>query len=68
MFKLTLEPEIVSRLVCPITKGPLRLDQQSGELVSLSARLAYPVLKGVPILVEAEARELSESEVEAWRK
>lgn len=62
-----MDTKLLELLVCPVTKGPLiwRPDQQ--ELLSLSARLAYPVRDGIPIMLEAQARTLSEAEVEAAR-
>lgn len=54
-------------LVCPVTKGPLRYDANKQELVSLSARLAYPIRDGIPVLLENEARTLTDDEVEAGR-
>lgn len=54
-------------LVCPVTKGPLRYDADKQELVSLSARLAYPIRDGIPVLLENEARTLTDEEVEAGR-
>ena len=63
----TMDTKLLELLVCPVTKGPLlwRLEQQ--ELLSLSARLAYPVRDGIPVMLEHEARGLSEAEVEAAR-
>lgn len=52
-------------LVCPVTKGPLIFHREAQELVSRSARLAYPVRDGIPILLENEARVLSDDEIEA---
>ena len=51
-------------LVCPVTKGPLRWDRERLELVSRSARLAYPVRDGIPIMLENEARPLTDAEIE----
>jgi hypothetical protein len=48
-----------------VTKGPLTYDREKQELVSRSARLAYPVRDGIPILLENEARTLSDEELEA---
>ena len=50
-------------LVCPVTKGPLDYDRERQELLSRSARLAYPIRKGIPILLENEARPLSDEEI-----
>ena len=62
-----MDTRLLELLVCPVTKGPLlwRPDQQ--ELLSLSARLAYPVHDGIPVLLENEARPLSDTEIEAER-
>jgi uncharacterized protein YbaR (Trm112 family) len=51
-------------LVCPVTKGSLELDREKQELISRSARLAYPIRDGIPILLEGEARTLTDAELE----
>jgi len=60
-----MDPKLLELLVCPVTKGPLRFDKERQELISQSARLAYPVRDGMPILLENEARTLDDSELEA---
>ena len=60
-----MDPKLLELLVCPVTKGPLRYDQERQELVSRSARLAYPVRDGIPIMLENEARTLSDEEIDA---
>ncbi|MCS4292659.1 MAG: Trm112 family protein [Comamonas sp.] len=60
-----MDPKLLELLVCPVTKGPLRYDRERQELVSRSARLAYPVRDGMPIMLEGEARPLSDEEIEA---
>jgi uncharacterized protein YbaR (Trm112 family) len=57
-----VDPRLLEILVCPVTHGPLVLDRAKGELVSQSARLAYPIRDGVPIMLPEEARELSDKE------
>lgn len=59
-----MDSKLLQLLVCPVTKGPLVFDREHDELVSRSARLAYPVRDGIPILLEAEARTLSDDEIE----
>jgi len=49
-------------LVCPLTKGPLRYNSKTKELISLHAKLAYPIRDGVPIMLIDEARVLEEGE------
>ena len=58
-----MDPKLLDILVCPITKGPLTYDRAKQELVSRSARLAYPVRDGIPVMLEEEARKLTEEEL-----
>jgi uncharacterized protein len=53
-----LDPYLLSKLVCPVTRTPLRWDAERRELISDAAGLAYPVRDGVPVLVMREARAL----------
>ncbi|HSI29164.1 MULTISPECIES: Trm112 family protein [unclassified Methylophilus] len=57
-----MNPKLLEILVCPVTKGPLVYDKQKQELISRSARLAYPVRDGIPVMLEDEARRLEEHE------
>ncbi len=59
----TMDTKLLELLVCPLTKGPLNFDRERQELLSRSARLAYPVRNGIPILLENEARTLSDEEI-----
>ena len=56
------DPKLLEILVCPMTKGPLDYDAAAQELISRSARLAYPIRNGIPIMLPEEARELGEEE------
>ena len=58
-----MDTKLLALLVCPVTKSPLEFDAQRQELLSRSARLAYPVRDGIPILLENEARTLSDEEL-----
>ena len=60
-----MDPKLLELLVCPVTKGPLRYDRERQELISRSARLAYPVRDGIPIMLEVQARTLSDEELAA---
>jgi len=53
-----IDPWLLERLVCPVTRRPLRLDETTGELVSEAAGLAYPIRDGVPVLLVEEARRI----------
>ena len=59
-----MDTKLLELLVCPVTKGPLTFNREAQELVSKSARLAYPVRDGIPILLESEARVLTDEEIE----
>ncbi len=51
-----LDPDLLAKLVCPLTRGPLRYDAAAGELISDDAQLAYPIRDGVPVMLVDEAR------------
>lgn len=57
-----MDPKLLEMLVCPVTKGPLVYVRERQELVSKSARLAYPVRDGIPVMLEEEARKLDPEE------
>ena len=51
----TVDPKLLEILVCPLTKGPLEYDSARQELISRSAKLAYPIRDGIPIMLPEEA-------------
>jgi uncharacterized protein YbaR (Trm112 family) len=59
---MSLDPKLLEILVCPLTKGPLTMSADKTELISYSARLAYPIRDGIPIMLTDEARELGVDE------
>ena len=63
-----LDKTLLDILVCPVTKGPLILDRAAGELISVAGRLAYPIRDDIPVMLEDEARPLTDQEVETWRE
>ncbi|HEV7386612.1 MAG TPA: Trm112 family protein [Phenylobacterium sp.] len=60
--EVEIDPRLLEVLVCPVTHGPLEFDRAKGELISRSARLAYPIRDGVPIMLPEEARDLADGE------
>ena len=60
-----MDTKLLELLVCPVTKGPLDFDREKQELLSRSARLAYPVRDGIPVMLESEARPRSDEELDA---
>ena len=58
-----MDTKLIALLVCPLTKGPLYYDAGQQELISAAARLAFPVRDGLPVLLELEARVVTDSEL-----
>ena len=59
-----INPKLLEILVCPVTKGSLVYNKDKSELISRSAKLAYPIRDGFPIMLEDEARQLKADEIE----
>jgi len=59
-----MDAKLLEWLVCPVTKGPLLYRPDTQELWSRSARLAYPIRDGIPVMLENEARPLTEEEAQ----
>ena len=63
-----MDTKLLEMLVCPVTKGPLIYDRDKQELISKTARLAYPIRDGIPVMLEEEARKLTPEECEDLNK
>ncbi len=57
-----MDTKLLQILVCPVTKGALVHNKTTNELISKSARLAYPIRDGIPVMLEEDARKLSDDE------
>jgi uncharacterized protein len=53
---VSVDRRMLEALVCPLTHGVLTYDAERMELVSKSAKLAFPVRDGIPIMLVSEAR------------
>jgi uncharacterized protein YbaR (Trm112 family) len=53
------DPQLLEILVCPVSKTRLRYDEDTQELISEAAGLAYPVRDGIPIMLPEEARRIA---------
>jgi uncharacterized protein YbaR (Trm112 family) len=51
---MSLDPRLVEKLVCPLTRTKLRFDAERQELVSGESGFAYPVRDGTPVLLIEE--------------
>lgn len=60
---MAMDRKLLELLVCPVTGGPLIYNPERQELISRKAQLAYPVRDGIPVLIEAEARQLIPDEL-----
>lgn len=58
-----LDKELLEILVCPVSKAPLIWREDADELVCKASGLAYPIRDGIPVLLEEEARPLSDEEL-----
>jgi uncharacterized protein YbaR (Trm112 family) len=58
-----VDKKLLDILVCPVCKGQLRFDKAKAELVCHADRLAYPIRDDIPVMLEDEARRLSEEEI-----
>jgi len=61
---LELDRRVLEVLVCPLTKTRLTLSADGRELISVAARLAFPIRGGVPMLSLDEAREIDPREID----
>lgn len=58
-----LDKQLLSMLVCPVTKAPLEYDKENSELVCRASGLAYPIRDDIPVMLESEARKLGAEEI-----
>ncbi len=57
-----MNPKLLEILVCPICKGPLVYKKPAQELICKADRLAFPIKDDIPVMLEAEARQLPATE------
>ena len=62
-----MDKRLLDILVCPVTKAPLTWDPDKQELLCKASRLAYPVRDGIPVMLEDQARPLSDEEAARLR-
>ncbi len=55
-----LDKKLLEILACPICKGPLKYDKKQSELVCKADHLAFPVRDGIPVMLEEEARSITD--------
>ena len=55
---MNLSAELLKLITCPISGGKLEYDADRKILISKKAGLEYPVVNGIPLLLESEARKI----------
>lgn len=53
---------LLDLLVCPLCKGALIYKQKEQELVCKVDKLAFQIVNDIPVMIEEEARLLTENE------
>ena len=56
---MNIDKNLLDILVCPITKGPLKYNKDTSELISIEAGLAFPIEDGIPIMLLDRARKIN---------
>lgn len=59
---MPIEPRLLGILVCPVTKASLTYRRDTEELWCRASGLSYPVRDGIPVLLQEEARQLTDAE------
>jgi uncharacterized protein YbaR (Trm112 family) len=57
-----LDAKLLEILVCPVSKGSLVYQRDRNELWCRVSGLAYPIRDGIPVMLEEEARSLTDAE------
>lgn len=52
----SMDSRLLDILVCPVCKGPLTYRRSEAELVCSADRLAFPIIDGIPVMIEEDAR------------
>lgn len=55
---MKLSTELLNLIVCPVSGDKLIYDQSQSILISRKARLAYPIVDGIPMLLLSEAKRI----------
>jgi len=57
---MVFDTKLLEILACPVCKGKLDFDKDAQELICKFDRLAYRIEKNIPVLLENEARKITE--------
>ena len=62
-----IDKKLLDILACPICKSSLIYDKNKQELICKADRLAFPIRDEIPVMLEDEARDLTDEETEALK-
>ena len=62
---MSFDKRMLDILACPVCKGKLELNKAGDALISRAEKLSYPIIDGIPVLLEVEATSLTLEEMEA---
>lgn len=57
-----MDKRLLEILACPVCKGELLFDAANEELICKFDHLAYPIIDGIPVMMESRARRLHKEE------
>ena len=63
-----IDKNLLDILACPLCKSPLRYDRSKQELICKADHIAFPIRDDIPVMLEDEARELTNDEIDALAK
>lgn len=61
-----MDKKLLELLVCPICKGKLLLKNQA--LICCTDSLAFPIKAGIPVMLESQARLVTQDEKDRYAK
>ena len=64
---MALDSRLLELLVCPVSKASLVYRKELDELWCRASGLAYPIRDGIPVMLEEEARQLTDDELESLK-
>ncbi|MCP5206709.1 MAG: Trm112 family protein [Hahellaceae bacterium] len=57
-----MDKKLLAILACPLCKGELKYDAEKKELVCRADGMAFPIIDDIPVMLESQARTLTNEE------
>ena len=58
-----MDKTLLEILICPMCRGDIKHQKAQKELLCLKDKIAFPIRDGIPVMLEEEARLLTEDEL-----